>query len=50
MMSLIETKKKEISYGKFEAYHNAGPIYCAIFILLNFVYGCGFMVSGVRSR
>lgn len=26
-MSMVETKKKEYSYGKIEAYHNADPIY-----------------------
>jgi hypothetical protein len=26
-MRLVETKKKEYSYGKIEAYHNADPIY-----------------------
>ena len=30
MMSLVETKKKEISYGNFEAYHNADPIFLSL--------------------
>ena len=30
MTSLIETKKKQTSYGKFECHHNADPIYCAL--------------------
>ena len=29
-MSMVETKKKEFSYSKFEAYHKADPVYCAL--------------------
>ena len=29
-MSMVETKKKEFSYSKFESYHNADPVYCAL--------------------
>ena len=30
MISLVETKKKLISYGKTEAYHNADPIFLSL--------------------
>ena len=30
MMGLVEIEKKEISYGQFETFHNADPIYCAL--------------------
>ena len=29
-MSMVETKKKEYSFSKFESYHNADPVFCAI--------------------
>ena len=29
-MSMVEIKKKEFSFSKFESYHNADPIYCAL--------------------
>ena len=27
-MSMVETKKEEYSYSKFESYHNADPVFC----------------------
>ena len=29
-MSLVETKRREYSYGKIESFHHANPAFCAL--------------------